>query len=60
MLDAVLRSGSFDVRMTRLEVGDYLIDNEVRIERKSVADFAASLGPVLTSDMSSDIESEKT
>jgi DNA excision repair protein ERCC-4 len=43
LLDAVLRSGSFDVRMARLEVGDYLIDNEVLIERKSVADFAASL-----------------
>jgi DNA excision repair protein ERCC-4 len=43
LLNSVLRSGSFDVRMTRLEVGDYLIDNEVLIERKSVADFAVSL-----------------
>jgi len=43
LLDAVRRSGSFDVRVVRLEVGDYLIDNEVLIERKSVSDFAASL-----------------
>jgi DNA excision repair protein ERCC-4 len=43
LLGSALRSGSFDVRMTRLEVGDYLIDNQVLIERKSVADFAASL-----------------
>lgn len=43
LLDAARRSGAFDVRMVRLATGDYLIDNEVLIERKSVADFAASL-----------------
>jgi hypothetical protein len=29
--------------ITHLATGDYLIDNKVLIERKSVADFAASL-----------------
>lgn len=43
LLDAVHRSGTFDVRMVRLATGDYLIDNEVLIERKTVEDFAASL-----------------
>jgi len=43
LLDAVQRSGTFDVRMVRLATGDYLIDNEVLIERKSIADFAVSL-----------------
>jgi DNA excision repair protein ERCC-4 len=43
LLDAVRRTGTFDVRMAQLATGDYLIDNEVLIERKSVADFAASL-----------------
>jgi Fanconi anemia group M protein len=42
-LEAVRRSGAFDVRMADLATGDYLIDNEVLIERKSVGDFAASL-----------------
>lgn len=43
LLDAVRRSGAFDVRITHLATGDYLIDNKVLIERKSVADFTASL-----------------
>ena len=43
LLDAVRRSGTFEVRMAHLATGDYLIDNEVLIERKSVADFAVSL-----------------
>jgi Fanconi anemia group M protein len=43
LLDAVRRSAGFEVQMARLAAGDYLIDNEVLIERKSVADFAASL-----------------
>lgn len=43
LLDALQRSGTFDVRMVRLATGDYLIDNEVLIERKTAADFAASL-----------------
>jgi ERCC4-type nuclease len=43
LLDAVQRSGTFDVRMVRLATGDYLIDNHVLVERKTVGDFAASL-----------------
>lgn len=43
LLDAVRRSGVFEVRIAHLGTGDYLIDNKVLIERKSVADFAASL-----------------
>ena len=43
LLDAVLECGTFDVRMVRLATGDYLIDDEVLIERKTVGDFAASL-----------------
>jgi DNA excision repair protein ERCC-4 len=43
LLDAVRRSGMFEVRMAHLATGDYLIDNEVLVERKSVADLAASL-----------------
>ena len=43
LLDALCRCGGFEVRMTRLATGDYLIDDDVLIERKSVADFAASL-----------------
>jgi DNA excision repair protein ERCC-4 len=42
-LDAVRRSGWFDVQMDRLATGDYLVDGEVLVERKSVRDFAASL-----------------
>jgi len=38
LLDAVQRSGTFHVRMVRLANGDYLIDNEVLIERKTMAD----------------------
>ena len=43
LLDGVRRSAAFDVRMVHLATGDYLIGNEVLVERKSVADFAASL-----------------
>ena len=43
LLDAVRRGGAFDVQMVRLRTGDYLIDDEVLIERKTVADFATSL-----------------
>jgi hypothetical protein len=42
LLDAVLRSDMFDVRMVRLATGDYLINNEVLIERKAAGDFVAS------------------
>lgn len=43
LLNVVCRSGTFEVRMADLATGDYLIDNEVLIERKSIADLAASL-----------------
>jgi Fanconi anemia group M protein len=43
LLDAVRRSGAFEVQMVHLATGDYLIDNAVLIERKSVSDFVASL-----------------
>jgi DNA excision repair protein ERCC-4 len=43
LLDAVRRGGAFDVQMVRLQTGDYLIDDEVLIERKTIADFATSL-----------------
>lgn len=43
LLDAVRRTGEFQVRMTHLTTGDYLIGNDVLVERKSVADLAASL-----------------
>jgi ERCC4-type nuclease len=43
LLDVVRRGGAFDVRMVRLPTGDYLIDDEVLIERKTIADFATSL-----------------
>jgi DNA excision repair protein ERCC-4 len=43
LLVAVHASGEFDVRMGRLTTGDYLIDDEVLVERKTAADFAASL-----------------
>lgn len=43
LLDAVRRGGAFDVQMVRLTTGDYLIDETVLVERKTIADFAASL-----------------
>jgi ERCC4-type nuclease len=43
LLAAVHACGEFDVRMGRLATGDYLIDDEVLVERKTVVDFAASL-----------------
>ncbi len=43
LLAAMRRSGAFEIGMVNLTTGDYLIDNEVLIERKSAADFAASL-----------------
>jgi DNA excision repair protein ERCC-4 len=43
LVDALRRSGTFEVRMVHLTTGDYLIDNEVLIERESVGDLAASL-----------------
>jgi len=43
LLDAVRRSGMFEVRMLHLATGDYLIDDQVLIERKTVGDLRASL-----------------
>ena len=43
LLDAVRRSRAFDVRIVHLATGDYLINNQVLVERKSGADLAASL-----------------
>lgn len=43
LLEAARRSGAFDVRMVHLDTGDYLIDNEVLVERKTIGDFVASL-----------------
>src|SRR3989338_1142218 len=43
LLDAVRRSGWFDVRMARLATGDYLVNGEVLVERKTIRDLVASL-----------------
>jgi ERCC4-type nuclease len=43
LLDAVRRSGRFDVRMDRLATGDYSVNGEVLIERKAIRDLVASL-----------------
>ena len=43
VLDLARQAGGFDVRLVRLAAGDYLIDNAVLVERKTHADFAASL-----------------
>ncbi len=43
LLEAARRSGAFDVRMVHLDTGDYLIDDEVLMERKTIGDFVASL-----------------
>jgi len=43
LLDAVRRSGWFDVRMDHLAAGDYLMNGEVLVERKTIRDLVASL-----------------
>lgn len=43
LLDLVQRNETFDVQMVRLDVGDYLIDGGVLVERKTYADLAVSL-----------------
>ena len=43
LLDLVRTCIDFDVRMERLDIGDYCIDGRVVIERKTYADFAMSL-----------------
>jgi hypothetical protein len=39
LLDTVRRSGAFEVRMVHLATGDYLIDDQVLIERKTIGDL---------------------
>jgi Fanconi anemia group M protein len=43
LLELLRKSEDFEVRIARLTAGDYLIDDEVLIERKTIVDFAASL-----------------
>lgn len=43
LLELIRECRAFDVQMVRLKAGDYLIDDEVLVERKTPADFAASL-----------------
>ena len=43
LLELLRQSEDFDVRLARLRVGDYLINDQVLIERKTIVDFAASL-----------------
>jgi DNA excision repair protein ERCC-4 len=43
LVDLARKCGDFDVRMDRLEVGDYCVDGGVVIERKTYVDFAMSL-----------------
>jgi ERCC4-type nuclease len=43
LLAAVRRSGWFDVQTDRLATGDYLVNGEVLVERKTIRDLAASL-----------------
>ncbi len=42
-LELIRECGAFYVQMVRLKAGDYLIENGVLVERKTAADFAASL-----------------
>jgi ERCC4-type nuclease len=41
LLDALRRSGYFDVQMDRLAAGDCLVNGEVLVERKTIRDLAA-------------------
>jgi DNA excision repair protein ERCC-4 len=43
LLDLARACADFDVQLERLTVGDYSIDDRVVVERKTYADFAASL-----------------
>jgi DNA excision repair protein ERCC-4 len=43
LLDLARASGDFDVRLEKLDVGDYFVDGGVLVERKTYADFATSL-----------------
>jgi len=43
LVDLARACGDFDVRVDRLDVGDYCVDGSVVIERKTYLDFATSL-----------------
>jgi Fanconi anemia group M protein len=43
LLELVLQSEAFDVRLAKLRVGDYAISDEIVIERKSFADLQTSI-----------------
>ena len=43
LLALARQSDKFDVQMARLDAGDYLVEGGVLIERKTYADFAASV-----------------
>jgi ERCC4-type nuclease len=43
LLEAIRRCGRFEVEMARLSTGDYLIDDNELIERKSAGDLLVSL-----------------
>jgi DNA excision repair protein ERCC-4 len=43
LLELIRKCGAFDLEMTRLTAGDYLIAGEMLVERKTVADFSTSL-----------------
>lgn len=43
LLSLLQECDAFDVKLVRLHVGDYLIDDEILIERKTTADFSTSL-----------------
>jgi Fanconi anemia group M protein len=43
LLELIRECGVFNVQMARLKAGDYLIDDEILIERKTIVDFSTSL-----------------
>jgi Fanconi anemia group M protein len=43
LFDMICDSSLFDVRLARLRAGDYIVQHEVLIERKTYADFAVSV-----------------
>jgi ERCC4-type nuclease len=43
LVDLAQRSDDFEVHLEQLEVGDYVIDRGIIMERKTYADFATSL-----------------
>jgi ERCC4-type nuclease len=43
MPEALARCGGFELEIRRLEIGDYLLDGAMLIERKTLTDFVASI-----------------